>query len=38
MNLVAMPKFALPGIAWQEYFLDTGSNTFGVHQPDENAR
>jgi hypothetical protein len=35
---VAMPKFALPGMAWQGYFLDTEGNTFGVHQPDKNAK
>ena len=35
---VAMPKFALAGMAWQGYFLDTEGNTFGVHQPDENAK
>lgn len=35
---VAMPKAALPGMAWQGYFLDTEGNVFGVHQPDENAR
>lgn len=34
---VAMPKFALTGMAWQGYFIDTEGNTFGVHQPDENA-
>jgi predicted enzyme related to lactoylglutathione lyase len=34
---VALPKVALPGMAWQGYFLDTEGNTFGVHQPDENA-
>ncbi len=34
---VAMPKFALAGMAWQGYFIDTEGNTFGVHQPDENA-
>jgi predicted enzyme related to lactoylglutathione lyase len=34
---VAMPKFALPGMAWQGYYLDTEGNTFGIHQPDENA-
>lgn len=31
---VAMPKFALPGMAWQGYFLDTEKNVFGIHQPD----
>jgi len=34
----AMPKFALPGMAWQGYFIDTEGNTFGLHQPDENAK
>ena len=34
---VALPKFAIVGMAWQGYFLDTEGNTFGVHQPDENA-
>lgn len=35
---VAMPKFALPGMAWQGYFLDTEGNTFGLHQADPNAK
>lgn len=34
----AMPKFALVGMAWQGYFLDTEGNTFGIHQPDPNAK
>ncbi len=34
---VALPKAALPGMAWQGYFLDTEHNVFGVHQPDPNA-
>ncbi len=34
---VAMPKFALPKMAWQGYFLDTEGNTFGLHQTDVNA-
>ena len=34
---VALPKVALPGMAWQGYFLDTEGNTFGIHQPDPNA-
>ena len=34
---VALPKYALPGMAWQGYFLDTEGNVFGIHQPDENA-
>ncbi len=35
---VALPKFAVPGVCWQGYFLDTEGNTFGVFQVDENAR
>jgi len=35
---VTIPKFALPGMAWQGYFMDTEGNTFGIHHPDENAK
>lgn len=35
---VAVPKFALAGMAWQGYFLDTEGNTFGIHQMDPNAK
>jgi predicted enzyme related to lactoylglutathione lyase len=35
---VVMPKFALPGMAWQGYFIDTEGNAFGVHQSDPNAK
>lgn len=35
---VAMPKFALAGMAWQGYYLDTEGNTFGIHQADLNAK
>ena len=35
---VAMPKYALPGMAWQGYYVDTEGNVFGIHQPDENAQ
>lgn len=35
---VALPKYALPGMAWQGYYIDTEGNTFGIHQPDENAK
>ena len=35
---VAMPKYALPGMAWQGYYHDTEGNIFGIHQPDENAK
>ena len=34
---LALPKSALPGMAWQGYYLDTEGNTIGIHQPDENA-
>lgn len=33
----ALPKYALPGMAWQGYFHDTENNVFGIHQPDPNA-
>ncbi len=36
-GVVAMPKFAIPGMAWQGYFLDTEGNTFGLHQADTKA-
>jgi len=35
---VALPKFAVPGVCWQAYFLDPEGNTFGIFQPDSNAR
>jgi hypothetical protein len=34
---VALPKFAVPKVCWQGYFLDTEGNTFGVFQPDASA-
>lgn len=37
-GVIALPKFALPGMAWQGYFLDSEGNTFGLHQPDPEAR
>lgn len=37
-GVVAMPKFAIPNMAWQGYFIDTEGNTFGVHQADKNAK
>jgi len=36
-GIVALPKAALPGMAWQGYYLDTEGNTFGIHQPDPEA-
>lgn len=35
---VALPKYALPGMAWQGYYLDTEGNIIGIHQPDPNAK
>lgn len=35
---VALPKFAITGMAWQGYYIDTEGNTFGIHQPDKNAQ
>ena len=37
-GIVAMPKFAIGGMAWQGYFIDTEGNTFGLHQADKNAK
>ncbi|CAH2717062.1 hypothetical protein BACCIP111895_04251 [Neobacillus rhizosphaerae] len=35
---VSLPKYALPGMAWQGYYIDTEGNIFGIHQPDVNAK
>jgi predicted enzyme related to lactoylglutathione lyase len=35
---IALPKFAIPGRCWQGYFLDADNNTFGIFQPDANAK
>jgi len=35
---VALPKFAVPGVCWQAYFIDLDGNTFGVFQPDPRAQ
>ncbi|WP_163141489.1 VOC family protein [Bacillus sp. 22-7] len=35
---VALPKYALPGMAWQGYYKDTEGNILGIHQPDANAK
>ena len=37
-GIFAMPKFAIPNMAWQGYFIDTEGNTFGLHQEDKNAK
>ena len=35
---VALPKFAVPGVCWQGYFIDTEGNVFGLFQTDRNAK
>jgi predicted enzyme related to lactoylglutathione lyase len=35
---IALPKFAVSGVCWQGYFVDTESNTFGIFQPDPAAK
>jgi predicted enzyme related to lactoylglutathione lyase len=35
---VALPKFAVRGVCWQGYFLDTEGNTFGIFQADRKAK
>ncbi|WP_338469670.1 VOC family protein [Niallia sp. XMNu-256] len=35
---VALPKYALPGMAWQGYYLDPEGNIFGIHQTDKGAK
>lgn len=37
-GVVALPKYALPGMAWQGYYKDTEGNIFGIHQTDVNAK
>jgi uncharacterized protein len=37
-GLVALPKFAVPGVCWQGYFLDPEGNTFGIFEADSHAR
>ena len=35
---VALAKHALPGMAWQGYYMAPEGNIFGIHQPDVNAK
>jgi len=37
-GIVALPKFAVPGVCFQGYFLDTEGNTFGIFEPNEEAK
>jgi predicted enzyme related to lactoylglutathione lyase len=35
---VALPKFAIAGLAWQGYFTDPDHNVFGIFEEDPTAR
>jgi predicted enzyme related to lactoylglutathione lyase len=35
---IAMSKFAVPGVCWQGYFIDTDGNTFGIFEANSKAR
>lgn len=35
---VAVPKYAMPGMAWMAYCKDPDGNIFGVHQADPSAK
>ncbi len=35
---IALPKFAVPGVCWQGYFLDPEGNTFGIFEVDPSAK
>jgi len=37
-GVIALTKFAIPGMAWQGFYKDTEGNIFGVSQPDPNAK
>jgi len=37
-GIVALPKFPVPGVCWQGYFVDPEGNTFGIFQPDSTAK
>jgi uncharacterized protein len=37
-GVIALPKFAVPSVCWQGYFLDTEGNTFGIFEVDEKAK
>jgi predicted enzyme related to lactoylglutathione lyase len=37
-GIIAMPKFAIPGMGWQGYLIDSEKNVLGMFQPDANAR
>ncbi|MFL6386877.1 MAG: VOC family protein [Terriglobales bacterium] len=35
---IALPKFAVPGVCWHGYFIDTEGNTFGIFQAGSAAK
>ncbi len=35
---VALPKFAIQGVGYQAYCVDTEGNLFGIHQSDPSAK
>jgi len=35
---IALPKQAIPGMAWLAYCIDTDGNIFGMFQEDKNAK
>jgi uncharacterized protein len=35
---IALEKFAIPGVCWQGYCLDTEGNVFGLFQVDKEAK
>ncbi|WP_286485619.1 VOC family protein [Empedobacter falsenii] len=37
-GIITMPKFAIPGMCWQGYFLDTDNNAFGIFEVDRHAK
>lgn len=37
-GFVAVPKHAIPGMAWQGYYRDPEGNLFGIHQADPEAK
>jgi predicted enzyme related to lactoylglutathione lyase len=35
---VSLPKLAVAGVCWHDYFIDPDGNTLGVFQPDSTAK
>lgn len=36
--ITAMDKFAVPGVGWSAYLIDTEKNIFGIFRPDPDAK